>query len=44
MFIMEDIYLDAKTAVDSVKNSKWNFFKFRMSGGEVDRILTTFEK
>ena len=40
MFLMGDIYVDAKTALDSVKSSTWNFFKFRMSGGEVDRILT----
>ena len=44
MFIMGDIYVDAKTALDSVKSSTRNFFRFPMSVGEVDRILTTFVK
>ena len=41
---MGDIYVDAKTALDSVRSSTWNFFKFPMSVGEVDRILTMFVK
>ena len=36
-FIMGDTYVDAKTVLDSVKSSTWKFFKFRMSGGEVDK-------
>ena len=44
MFIMRNIYVDAKTALDSVKSSTRNFFRFPMSVGEVDRILTTFVK
>ena len=34
---MGDTYVDAKTVLDSVKSSTWKFFKFRMSGGEVDK-------
>ena len=34
---MGDTYVDAKTMPDSVKSSTWKFFKFRMSGGEVDK-------
>ena len=36
-FIMGDTYVDAKTVLDSVKSSTWKFFKFRMSGGEIDK-------
>ena len=36
-FIMGDTYVDAKTVLDNVKSSTWKFFKFRLSGGEVDK-------
>ena len=34
---MGETYVDAKTVLDSVKSSTWKYFKFRVSGGEVDK-------
>ena len=42
--IMGDTSVDAKTVLDYMKSSTWKFFKFQMSGGEVDSIFTTFVK
>ena len=37
---MGETYVDAKTVLDSVKSSTWKYFKFRVSGGEVDKNFT----
>ena len=34
---MDGSFVDAKTALDSVKSSSWKFFNFRVAGGYVDR-------
>ena len=34
---MGETYVDATTVLDSVKSSTWKYFKFRVSGGEVDK-------
>ena len=44
MFTMGNTYVYAKIMLDSRKSSTWKFFKFQMSGGEVDSMLTTFTK
>ena len=34
---MSESYRDAKAVLDNVKSSAWSFFKFRVSGEEIDK-------
>ena len=34
---MSESYREAKTVLDNVKSSAWSFFKFRVSGEEIDK-------